>query len=627
MNYADFLECIAPNVKHFDRWLVVTHESDTRTQEVCRRFGMEVLLSQRLYENGAVFHKAAALNEGLEALDQDGWVAVMDSDILLPHDFRERLEFQALDKECLYGLGGRRICNTLHEFTTLAASEPWADNLIHTTFVIGFFNLFHLSQERNRYPDDVSTDASTYDVVFSDRFPAPLRRYLPFVCLHAGAASRNWWGRVTDPFFDEGTLDEAARVPDQTAAVAAVLGGPGKKVAQIGCYRGQLTNTLADQFGLVHVIDYWGLLTKSPSTAMAADLAFLAERYAAETAGTTGISALLTNSDATLAGIPDGSLDVLWLSAEPDYDFLLNFLPLWLPKLKAGGTVAGRFYDPRLLPGPSQVVHLLLGVPEQTFPDFHWIKRIANPAALAARLVPQPPPAATKRGVVYVCMKESDVEGILVSWQTLRQYWHGPVTILSAGEESPSLRLACIRLGLDFRHVPAASDRYPELLNLLHAVQWSPYDETVYLGAATLLRGSPEFLFEAAAAAPEGAAFCRSQGRNRLQVETAAFAFTRYSPVIDLICGLSAAFIELGPQLCALRAIAAMVESGELPVIPAGPVWSGPVKRMPEETRILAMPRLARAGALHLIPAWQEAEAAVIALMQRPPEERQGAVT
>ena len=64
-----------------------------------------------------------------------------------------------------------------------------------------------------------------------------------------------------------------------------------------------------------------------------------------------------------------------------------------------------------------------------------------------------------------------------------------------------------------------------------------------------------------------------------------------------------------------------------LPVIPAGPVWSGPVKRMPEETRILAMPRLARAGALHLIPAWQEAEAAVIALMQRPPEERQGAVT
>ena len=88
VNYADFLECIGPNIKHFDRWLVVTDEKDTATQGVCRRWGMEVLLTKRLHENDAVFHKAAALNEGLDALDQDAWVAVLDSDILLPHDFR-----------------------------------------------------------------------------------------------------------------------------------------------------------------------------------------------------------------------------------------------------------------------------------------------------------------------------------------------------------------------------------------------------------------------------------------------------------------------------------------------------------------------------------------------------------
>jgi glycosyltransferase involved in cell wall biosynthesis len=88
VNYADFLECIAPNRRHFDRWLVVTDEKDTRTQEVCRQHGMDVLFSKRLYEKGAAFHKAAALNEGLAALDQNAWVAVMDSDILLPHDFR-----------------------------------------------------------------------------------------------------------------------------------------------------------------------------------------------------------------------------------------------------------------------------------------------------------------------------------------------------------------------------------------------------------------------------------------------------------------------------------------------------------------------------------------------------------
>ena len=59
VDYADYLECIAPNVRHFDRFLVITVESDTRTQEVCRRHGMEILFSRRLYEDGAAFHKAA----------------------------------------------------------------------------------------------------------------------------------------------------------------------------------------------------------------------------------------------------------------------------------------------------------------------------------------------------------------------------------------------------------------------------------------------------------------------------------------------------------------------------------------------------------------------------------------
>src|SRR5688500_10256772 len=168
VNYADFLECVAPNIRHFDRWLVVTVAEDTRTQEVCRRWGLDVLISERLYKNGAAFHKAAALNEGLEALDQDAWVAVMDSDILLPRDFRERLDAQTLDSDCLYGLSGRRICSTLPEFRSLAEREPWADNLIHATFVIGYFNLFHLSQKLNRYPEDFSDDASSYDMMFSE---------------------------------------------------------------------------------------------------------------------------------------------------------------------------------------------------------------------------------------------------------------------------------------------------------------------------------------------------------------------------------------------------------------------------------------------------------------------------
>ena len=44
VNYADFLECIAPNIRHFDRWVIVTSADDTATHEVCRRWGLEILI-------------------------------------------------------------------------------------------------------------------------------------------------------------------------------------------------------------------------------------------------------------------------------------------------------------------------------------------------------------------------------------------------------------------------------------------------------------------------------------------------------------------------------------------------------------------------------------------------------
>ncbi|HEX2747939.1 MAG TPA: class I SAM-dependent methyltransferase [Verrucomicrobiales bacterium] len=613
VNYADYLECIAPNIRHFDRWLIVTDEKDTRTQEVCRRWGMEILLSKRLYENGAVFHKAAALNEGLAALDQDAWVAVMDSDILLPHDFRSRLDAQHLDPACLYGLGGRRICQTIHDFQTLAACEPWADNLIYTTFVIGYFNLFHLGQEKNRYPEESSDDASCYDVDFSESFAAARRRYLPFVCLHAGDASQNWRGRVTDPFFEEGTLRDTVPPEPQSEKIAAMLGGPRTTAVQIGCYRGDLTRTLARSFASVVVIDHWGLLVSSPSPALAIDLELLARRYTSETKGLTNITPPLEHSDETLATIADGSLDVIWLTAEPEYDFLLNFLPAWLPKLKPGGSIVGGFYDPRDLPGPSRVVHLLLGPPDETFPDRQWIRHLGEPAQFAAERFRQPLSSLPRQGVIYVSMGEHDVEALLVSLSSLRRHWSGAVCVLCAGDENPSLRLACLKLNVEFRNVPCVSENYPEDLNRLHALEWSPFEESVFIDANTLVLDSPQFLFEALAEHDNG--FCRSQGRTLAPAAMEAFAWHRRSTVIDSWRTIAAAMLPLTGLLATSHGIGALVNDSALHLLPAESLWSGPAKRMPPGVRILALPRLARAGALHLYPLWAEQEQALLASM------------
>ena len=60
---------------------------------------------------------------------------------------------------------------------------------------------------------------------------------------------------------------------------------------------------------------------------MATDRLFVASRYTAETSGLPNLTPPLEHSEETLAAIPDGSLDVIWLTAEPEYDFLLLFLP------------------------------------------------------------------------------------------------------------------------------------------------------------------------------------------------------------------------------------------------------------------------------------------------------------
>lgn len=606
VNYADYLECIAPNRHHFDRWLVVTDEHDTRTRAVCDRFGMEVLFSKRLYEGGAAFHKAAALNEGLDALDPDAWVAVMDSDILLPHDFRPRLEAQSLDPRCLYGLAGRRVCPTLAEFHALASRAPWADSLIHATFVIGYFNLFQPGPDAIRYPEDKSDDASAYDKAFSDRFSAVQRHHLPFVCLHAGSPTQNWRGRTTDPFLEGPSLR-----PETTASteeIAASLGGPDRHIAQIGCYRGEPGRTLAQHFGRVTVIDHWGIRAPSSSPAMEADRQWLSARYTSETSGIPNVSLPLEHSAATLAAIPDGSLDALWLTSEPEYDFLLKLLPAWLPKLKPGGAIAGGFYDPELLPGSSRLVQLLLGAPDLTFPDLQWVRVLPDPAAWLRRMLPAVAETAP-RGVLYVAAEEQDVEPLLVSLSSLRRHWTGAVCVINPGDENPSLRLACARLGVIFRNVPEPAQ--PDL-TFIHALAWSPFAETVCLSCTTLVHAPVDCLFAALPA--HSAVLCA--GVRNMTVEPAAFAWRRGSPAMEAWLSLAQSLSAThGPHAQPL-ALDLILQTEDAHLRQPGDIWSGPAKRTPPGTRIQDLARLAAAGVLHLYPAWEEEQQAMLLVLQ-----------
>lgn len=138
IDYSDFLKHIVCNKEQLDRWVIVTHISDKKTIEICKTNNLEFILSNDIYSKKSPFAKGKAINEGLRYLNSKDWILQLDSDILLPSDFRKYINEQILDKETLYG--ARRVDksgNYIEEVT------PSGNPVIGD--IIGFFQLWHSS--------------------------------------------------------------------------------------------------------------------------------------------------------------------------------------------------------------------------------------------------------------------------------------------------------------------------------------------------------------------------------------------------------------------------------------------------------------------------------------------------
>ena len=86
VNFSHYLKHCISNKKYFKRWVIVTHEDDTDTIELCKKHDLEYILSKKIYER--VFNKGAAINEGFDYLGKDKeWYCHIDADILLHDNF------------------------------------------------------------------------------------------------------------------------------------------------------------------------------------------------------------------------------------------------------------------------------------------------------------------------------------------------------------------------------------------------------------------------------------------------------------------------------------------------------------------------------------------------------------
>lgn len=237
VGYSDFLSVTIPyNTQHFKRWLIVTTEEDEATREICRRHGLETLLTS---EGGEQFNKGRLVERGLQQLSHGTWHLHIDADIVLPNCFSKMLEAARIDTPGEAGRWGRRkiygcdrimirsweswqnflktnYLQTQHDFhcrLSLPEGQTLGSRWVHwnTGYCpIGFFQLWHQSMEewkgaRQRPYPARHGDACRSDVQHSLQWDRKDREHLPeIIVVHLesepAALGANWKGRTTRPF-------------------------------------------------------------------------------------------------------------------------------------------------------------------------------------------------------------------------------------------------------------------------------------------------------------------------------------------------------------------------------------------------------------------------------------------
>ena len=209
VEYDDLLEITLPrNLQCLDEVLVVTSPADLRTQALVAATPRARLhVTDAFYRRGAEFNKGWALEEGFDAMGREGWILILDADIVLPPG----RAWPDRDPQRLYGARRRMLDDVSQWSPTLDWSTlPVGSN----PAIVGYFQLFHADATAIATRPWYSTDwrhCGGSDDDFRCRWPEPQQVHLPFHVLHLGPQFRNWCGRTT-PRRDGMELPVADRV-------------------------------------------------------------------------------------------------------------------------------------------------------------------------------------------------------------------------------------------------------------------------------------------------------------------------------------------------------------------------------------------------------------------------------
>lgn len=204
VDFGPYLAATLPtNARLFDETIVVTAADDTESIAIGQKCGARIVTTDRFWQYGAPFNKAAGLNDGLQAARWD-YIYCFDADVILPRDAGQAMS--QVDSETLYGLS---------RFTRKRAGErEWQLRGTAADYIVGYSQLF--CRTATSFPGgfcEEFTTAGHYDIEFMCHWPKELRRKITASpALHIGDRKVAWCGtRQTQTRCDESS-DEAIPV-------------------------------------------------------------------------------------------------------------------------------------------------------------------------------------------------------------------------------------------------------------------------------------------------------------------------------------------------------------------------------------------------------------------------------
>lgn len=213
VGFDDLLDvALAHNHHHVDTMIVVTSHQDRKTHACAKKHGAICVQTDLFSKNGRQFNKGAAVNAGFNYFQYHGWRLYLDSDIMLPDNFR-RIVFNHthLERDWIYGADRVDVIG-LHDLRHLRTHPQHSHNAflsthdrpcsprymdrLHGWLPLGFFQMWHASCQKS-YPYSLGTAAHD-DIAFAALWPRNRRQLIPGVVVHHLCSEKPYLGQNWD---------------------------------------------------------------------------------------------------------------------------------------------------------------------------------------------------------------------------------------------------------------------------------------------------------------------------------------------------------------------------------------------------------------------------------------------